>query len=77
MVYSSLGGRAVPAARQVRNDYTKSFLERRDLKCPIRAVAAESMNEYQRFALTAFHVVQRKIFVAKKRHGRLLLDSYF
>jgi hypothetical protein len=46
------------AAREIRNDYPKSLLERRDLKSPIRAGAAESVNEHQRFALTAFQVVQ-------------------
>jgi len=41
------------------------LLEGRDLKCPVRSAAAESVNEYQRFTLTAFQIVQREFFVAK------------
>src|SRR6202011_853212 len=66
-------GWAVSAARQIGDDHAKSLFKRRDLKRPGRSAASESVDEHQWFALTAFQIVQRKIFVAKKRHGRMLL----
>jgi hypothetical protein len=63
----------VPAAGQIRDDYAKALFQCRDLESPGRATASETVDEDQRLALTALQIVQRKIFVAKKRHGRRLL----
>jgi hypothetical protein len=63
----------VSAAGQIRDNHAKALFQCRDLEGPRRSAASETVDEYQRLALTALEVVQRKIFVAKKRHGRKLL----
>lgn len=56
------------AARQVRNDDSKAMFKSGNLKGPIRAAAAKSMNEQERFAASAFQVVNHQPIIAKERH---------
>ena len=49
---------AVSAARQIGDDHAKSLFERRDLKRPVGAAAAKSVDEHQGFAPAAYQIVQ-------------------